>query len=649
MGAQRKLAAIMFTDMVGYTALMQKDEQLAKSQRDRHRSVLTKYISLHNGEILQYYGDGTLTIFNSAIEAVNAAIEIQLDLKNEPPVPLRIGIHLGDIVYDDEGVYGDGVNISSRIESLSASGGILISEKISDEIKNHPEIKSQSLGRFQLKNVLKPVEIFAITNEGIIVPSAEETHQKSGCADRSIAVLPFLNMSSDADNEYFSDGISEDLINALTRVEGLKVTSRTSSFAYKNTNQDITQIGKDLRVTHILEGSVRKAGNKVRIAAQLIGTEDGFHIWSETYDRSLEDIFQVQDEISNIIANKLKDKLGVKTINYNLVKNYTTDMAAYNLYLKGLYNFHKLTPENNKKAIEYFEKAIEKSPDFTLPYSSLSLVYTFCGAFGMMDPEIAMSKGKEYAEKAIAMDELEESHLSMAIVKLFSEWNIPEAYRHFQKAMLLNPGKALTHYLYSFYYLAICEPAKAVESAKKAQELDPLSAIVNYGLGMAHFYAENYDEAIRSFDLTLQLDPNFRSALELKATSYFLKGDPEIAIPFFLQFQEMTGSELKGLCHLGYAYANSGQTEKAEDCLKKLQLRDELEQNVSLYFDYALIYTGLNNFDKAFENLNKACDMKIGQLIMVKSYPLFKRLRSDARFDALLARMSVAEEAVAKA
>ena len=297
----------MFTDMVGYTALMQKDEQLAKSQRDRHRSVLTKYIALHNGEILQYYGDGTLTIFNSAIEAVNAAIEIQLDLKNEPTVPLRIGIHLGDIVYDEEGVYGDGVNISSRIESLSAAGGILISEKINDEIKNHPEIKSQSLGRFHLKNVLKPVEIFAITNEGIIVPSAEETHQKSGCADRSIAVLPFLNMSSDADNEYFSDGISEDLINALTRVEGLKVTSRTSSFAYKNTSLDIMQIGKDLRVTHILEGSVRRAGNKVRIAAQLIGTEDGFHIWSETYDRSLEDIFQVQDEISNIIANKLKD------------------------------------------------------------------------------------------------------------------------------------------------------------------------------------------------------------------------------------------------------------------------------------------------------------------------------------------------------
>jgi adenylate cyclase len=274
----RMLAAIMFTDMVGYTALMQQDEAKAKEKRDRHRKVLDELVTSHQGRILQFYGDGTLSIFGSAIEAVNCAVEIQKELRKDPYIPIRIGIHSGDIVYEDEGVYGDGVNVASRIENLSVAGGVLLSEKVYDEIQNHPYLKAVYVGKHNLKNVMRPVKIFAVTTDGLTIPTIQEIAAKSNGGGKSIAVLPFVNMSGDPENEYFSDGITEEILNALTKVDGLLVTSRTSSFVFKGKNEDIRQIGEKLNVTHVLEGSVRRAGNKVRITAQLINTSDGYHI-----------------------------------------------------------------------------------------------------------------------------------------------------------------------------------------------------------------------------------------------------------------------------------------------------------------------------------------------------------------------------------
>ncbi|HEY6437548.1 MAG TPA: adenylate/guanylate cyclase domain-containing protein, partial [Ignavibacteriaceae bacterium] len=277
------LAAIMFTDMVGYTALMQENERQAKILRDKHRAVLERLILEHRGQILQYYGDGTLTIFGSAIEAAICGAKIQKELQLEPKVPLRIGIHAGDVVYDDEGVYGDGVNIASRIENIAIPGSVLISDKINDELKNQTEISSVFMGRYELKNVKHPVKVFALKSDGLALPSPDQLEGKSAVAGNSIAVLPFVNLSAEKDNEYFSDGITEELLNALAKVEGLLVTSRTSSFAFKGKNTDIREIGKMLDVKTVLEGSVRKYGNRVRVTAQLINSENGYHKWSETY------------------------------------------------------------------------------------------------------------------------------------------------------------------------------------------------------------------------------------------------------------------------------------------------------------------------------------------------------------------------------
>src|SRR6478672_7393824 len=314
MEATRQLAAIMFTDMEGYTALMQKNEQVAIERRNRHREVFEKMMAHHGGKIIQYYGDGTLSIFTSAIHAVNAGVAMQLLFLKTPHVPVRIGIHIGDIAVDDSGVYGDGVNIASRIESFAVAGSVFISDKVFDEIKNQPLIKTVSMGLFNLKNVSRPVEVIAIANEGLAVPKINDLKGKTSEPKNKLAVLPFVNMSNDAENEYFSDGIAEELINTLSKIDGLQLTCRTSSFSFKGKNIDVREIGKALNVTKVLEGSVRKAGNRVRINAELVNTADGYQLWSETFDRNLDDIFELQDEIAGIIANRMREQLVNKTV-----------------------------------------------------------------------------------------------------------------------------------------------------------------------------------------------------------------------------------------------------------------------------------------------------------------------------------------------
>jgi adenylate cyclase len=324
----RQLVAILFADMAGYTALMQQNEQLAKAKRLRLKDVLQSTIESFHGKILQYYGDGSMSIFKSAIDAVGCAISIQHQLQVQPAVELRIGIHTGDVIVEDETIYGDGVNLASRIESLAVPGSVFISEKVYDEIKNQEHIQALELGMFELKNVKQPVRVFAITNQGLVVPKRSDLTGKTMAPTNRLAVLPFVNMSPDPENEYFSDGITEELLNALTKVNGLQVTSRTSVFAFKGKNDDIRDIATKLNVDKILEGSVRKSGNRVRITAQLINAADGYHIWSENYDRNLTDIFEVQDEISGIITNKLRENL-IQGPQESLVKAPTKNIEAY--------------------------------------------------------------------------------------------------------------------------------------------------------------------------------------------------------------------------------------------------------------------------------------------------------------------------------
>lgn len=636
----RMLAAVMFTDMVGYTAMMQEDEEHAKSLRDRHRRVLEDCTLMHQGKVVQYFGDGTLTIFGSVVEAVLCAIEIQIELRKDPVVELRIGIHSGDIVYDDDGVFGDCVNIAARIEASAVGGAVLISRKVYEEISNHKEISAVSLGFHQFKNVKSPIEVYAIKHESLKIPVAASTETLVGAKKESIAVLPFVNMSPESDNEYFSDGITEEILNALAKVDKLHVTSRTSSFAFKGKNADIREIGKQLSVKTVLEGSVRKIGNRIRVTAQLIETKSGFHRWSETYDRNIEDIFAVQDEIARTISKKLIDNLTISDNSKSLVRSATRNMEAYNLYLKSSHFWKKWTPLDIRKSLEYLEQAISLDENFAQAYSALSGCYVYLGAFGQMPSSIAYPKGKEYALKALELDNsLPDSHLSIAMVNFFN-WNWEESYKSFIKTLELNPNNAEAHQYFAYYMLAFGNTKKAVAEAEKALEIDPLSIPVNSSLAETYAHCGLFELAKEQFLRTLELDNNFRSALNgLGWTLYFL-GETDEAISRLTQAQELTGDELKSNAALAFIYSRTGKKDLVDNILQNLAQREVNEKNVSFLIDYAIINLGLKDYDKAFEYLYKAFDARLGGLVFIRGR-YWKEIQDDLRFKNLIHKMGL--------
>jgi adenylate cyclase len=641
----RQLAAILFADMAGYTALMQENEQKAKLLRDRQRRVLENLIPAYNGNIIQYYGDGALSIFGSAIDAVKCAVDIQQELQKEPIVLVRIGLHSGDIVWDSQGVYGDSVNLASRIESLSVPGSVLISDKVYDEIKNQAEIHTVLLGKFNLKNVKRPVEVYAVTGGSLIVPTAAQTGIKAG-SEKSIAVLPFVNMSADPENEYFSDGISEEILNALTRVEGLQVTARTSSFSFKGKNEDVRQIGMKLGVSSVLEGSVRRAGKKIRITAQLINAADGYHIWSEVYDSDLEDIFQVQDEISLKILNRLKENFAVVEKKEAIIKPPTDNLEAYNLYLKGRYHWNKSNPEDICKAIKKFEEAISIDPDFALAYCALSYCYSFMGSTGLMPPAEAYPKAKDHTLKAIELDPNHpESYLSLASIKFFHNWDFDGAEASLNKAVSLNLNSSLVNQVHGWFLIAKGDFNKAIEKMEQALLLDPLSMPLMSNLGDAYSFAGRFDEALAQYDKIIEMDPAYRRGFEGRGMIQLAKGEYEKAVKDFEQYHKLIGHPLKGLSSLGHAYALAGHADKALECLEKLKQRQKNEPNVILHMDFAFLYSGLKDFDKAFYHLDKSYEQRMGiaclGMIFCVRYPLLNELKADSRFKELTARMKI--------
>ena len=641
----RKLVAVMFADMTGFTAMMQDDEAKAKVLRNRQQQTLENLIPGHNGTIVQFFGDGTLSIFDSAIDAVKCGIEIQQELQKEPKVKLRIGIHSGDVVYDTNGLYGDCVNLASRIESISVPGAVLISDKVFDEVKNQSEIKTIPLGKVNLKNVKRPLEVYAIANEGLVIPTTVQIGIKAG-SDKTIAVLPFVNMSADPENEYFSDGISEEILNALTHVEGIQVTARTSSFSFKGKNEDAREIGNKLGVSNILEGTVRRAGKKIRINVQLINAADGYHIWSEAYDSELEDIFEVQDEIATKIVTRLKENFAISDKKESIVKTPTENIEAYNLYLKGRYYWNKSNPEDTLRAIKTFEEAIKLDPNFALPYCALSYCYSFMGSSGLMPPAEAYPKAKDCTLKAIELDPNHaESHLSLATIKFYHNWDFEGAEASLKKAADLGLNSSLFNQVQGWFLIAIGNFEKAIEKIQQALALDPLSLPLMSTLGDAYSFAGRFEEGLAQYNKIIELEPNFRRGFEGRGMIYLAMGENEKAVKDFEQYHKLVGHPLKGLSSLGHAYAAAGQTDKALEVVEKLKLREKTEPGVLLHMDYAFLYSGMKQFDLAFDYLNKTYDQRMGiaclGMIFCIRYPMLNELKSDPRFKELTQKMGL--------
>jgi adenylate cyclase len=635
----RQLAAILFADMTGYTALMQENEDLARVKRKRLKEVLDLNVEQFGGKILQYYGDGSLSIFKSAVDSIQCSIKIQQQLQLEPKVSLRMGIHTGDVIIEEDTIYGDGVNLASRIESLCTPGGIFISGKVYDEIKNHELILTREMGYFEFKNVKEPIRVFAIANDGINIPSRDELRGKTRAPRNRLAVLPFVNMSSDPDNEYFSDGITEELLNTLTRVDGLQVTSRTSAFAFKGKNNDIRDIAIQLNVDKVLEGSVRKSGNRVRITSQLINAADGYHIWSETYDRNLTDIFEVQDEISGIIANKLRENLLPAQQEEKLVKTEVANIDAYTCYLKALHFWNKMTPADRRRCIECCEEAIKIEPNYAQAYAMAATSYADLGAAGQMLPDEAFRIVKQYADKAIELDKtVADGHIALASYELYYRWNWEEAYRSLQEALRLNPGSIEAHDLLSFYYVVTDQKEKALKIMQEAEQLDPLSPIILQSLGNMYVLNDRFDEAIAQADKLIYMHPRMRAAIEMKGWATGMRGDWKAALPLFEEVYRLTNHPLKGLMGLAFAYAKLGETEKAMDCIHKMEQRVIEDPNAVVDADLAAAWWALGDVDKSFYYLHRCVDKRMGPVAFYMEYPAYRGIKKDPRYAALRKR-----------
>ncbi|MCX5801031.1 MAG: protein kinase [Candidatus Eisenbacteria bacterium] len=455
----------------------------------------------------------------------------------------------------------------------------------------------------------------------------------------SIAVLPFRDMSPQGDQDYFCEGMAEELINGLAQVEGLRVVARTSAFQFKGKNLDVRKIGEQLDVGTVLEGSVRKAGNRVRVTAQLVSVTDGYHLWSEKYDREMEDVFSIQDEISLAIVEKLKVRL-LGEEKDRLLKRYTKNLDAYNLYLQGRWMWNRRTEEGLKKAIGYFRQAIEKDPNYALAYAGLASTYVVLPEHAVIPPKEMISEAEGAARKALELDPtLGEAHAVLGMIKSEVEWDWAGAEREFKRAIELDPSNPTAGHWHSHLLRHRGRLDEALAEIKRAQELDPLSLVISSNVGEVLYYLRQYDEAIAQYKKTLELDPNFAVAHSCLGSVYAAQGRFDEAIAESQKARALLGSSPFGLSELGYAYARSGNKGEAARILN--ELLGLSKQAYSVSSGIALVYCGLGDKDKAFEWLEKAYQKREGGFLYLKMDPAWDGLRSDARFSELLKKMGL--------
>src|SRR5713101_2154876 len=439
----------MFTDIVGFTALGQRNESLALSVLDEQRELLRPIFIKHSGREVKTIGDSFLVDFPSALSAVKCAYEIQKttrefnsSLPKERRVQVRIGVHLGDVVESQGDISGDTVNVASRIESLADSGGVCLTRQVFDQVQSKFELPLRSMGAKSLKNLRAPMEVFKMVMpwEGAVIEEAVELDS------HRVAVLPLKNMSPDPNDEYFADGMTEELITALSGLRELTVIARTSDMQYKNSPKRVAEVGRELKTGTVIEGSVRKAANKVRITVQMIDATTEGHLWVQNSDRQMDDIFAIQSEIAEKVADALKVKL-IDSTRHRLEKKPTENTEAYMLYLRGRYYWNERTREDIDKAIKYFEHAIRIDPQFAPSYSGLADCYSVIIDYLWMAPHRTSQLARDFSMKALELDnDLAEAHASLALTQMNYFWDFGSAERELKRAIELRPNYAPAHH-----------------------------------------------------------------------------------------------------------------------------------------------------------------------------------------------------------
>jgi adenylate cyclase len=647
---QVNLAAIMFTDIVGYTSLTESDEKLALKLLGKHREIIRPLISAHNGKEVKTMGDAFLVEFTSAAEATRCAIEIQealysFNLRSKPKerISVRIGIHLGDVIHANNDVYGDAVNIASRIEAICEAGGISVSRQVYDSVRNKlRDISFESLGLKQMKNVENGLEVFKIQPSWAEnARDSFDAHGEDSQPRNRVAVLPFVNIGPDPSDEFFADGLTEELISRLSQAKDLRVIARTSAMNYKNDRQKkVKDIGRELGAGTIVEGSVRKAGTKVRVTVQVVNAKNEEHLWASTYDRNLDDIFEIQTDIATKVADSFSSNLTSlmqKQIRASHAKEVIDDVNAYTYFLRGRYLLHGETESSVRQALEFFNKAIAQDPTFARAYvarSESSLSLTMFASIGFVE---GAKKAEADARKALEIDpDLAEAHAILSQAKYALD-EFTEAEQEARKAIELNPSLADAYHALGHLKWIRGHLSESLELYETAYKLDPLKEENIRMLSEIYLQQGRDEDFLR---LWSPVENFFPQSFYASMTIYYLyKHKYEKATEFLEKFKLAGSDPIFVFSFEGLVAAHKGEKEKALEMIKKIEQTSVKDTGIATPIGF--IYYALGDLDKFFEYMNRAMDnhaLPLGDLV---NSSVYANARKDPRFRKLLERLDL--------
>ena len=684
-----EIGHVLFIDIVGYSKLLitEQSEQIQKLKQIVRGTEQVR-LAEAEGKLLRLpTGDGGALVFRTSPEApVLCAMEISKALKNHPELHVRMGIHSGPVnevtdLNEQANIAGAGINIAQRVMDCGDAGHILLSKRVADDLDQYPRWRPllHDLGDCEIKhgqrisvvnlhdnqvgNPQRPENFKARkTEEGAVSrsnkkaltaavitllfvlsvgffrfphlfrPSESKVASKlQGVStdDKSIAVLPFIDLSQARDQEYFCDGISEEILDTLAKVEGLRVVARTSSFSFKGKNADVGDIAQKLNVQNVLEGSLRREGNRVRITAQLVNARDGFHIWSDTFERELQGVFAVQDEITRSIVDALKIKLAVAP-----PARAQQNTEAYDLYLQGLYLSNKSDEENLRKSLNLFQRALDKDPTLSRAWVGIAKAW-FWLADAYVKPLEAYQAVESAATKALELNENDaEAHAYLSEAKRVLRWDWKTAERELQRAVEIDPNSATAHLMFAHHRVCSGDLEGGQMELDEAERLDPLSPLVSDHQAILFLYSDRLDDAVAAAKRTLTLDPNYNYLEPTLARVYREQGKLEDALALYLKAQQGTHEPNAGLA---IAYARLGRITEAQRMLQ--QLIDKANRGYVAGEQIACVFVALDNHDEAFRWLNRAVDEHSGNIITI--HRELRPLYSDSRFPLLLRRMGI--------
>jgi adenylate cyclase len=693
-----EIGHVLFIDIVGYSQLLitQQSEQL-ETLRRIVRGTAQFRAAEAEGKLLRLpTGDGGALVFRTTPEApVLCAVEIAKELKRHPELRVRMGIHSGPVnaitdLNEQSNIAGAGINIAQRVMDCGDAGHILLSKHVAEDLEHFPRWQPylHDLGQCEVKHGARVSVVNLCTDDAgnAALPKSLATRKRlpdnrrqpagfrrllvtaiiliglgvpaiiftpvilkslrlsrgspetslSSIPEKNIAVLPFVDLSQAHDQEYFCDGISEEILDALAQIKGLRVVARTSSFSFKGKNADVAEIAQKLGVTNILEGSLRREGNRIRVTAQLISARDGFHIWSDTYERELQGVFAVQDEITRSIVDALKVKLAVAPS-----ERATGSTEAYDLYLQGLYFSNKSDEESLRKSLDFFQRALEADPNFARAWTGIAKAWLWLADL-YVRPLEAYPKVKEAVSKALALDERDaEAHCYLGETKRILDRDVAGEEKELRRALEIDANSAPAHLFLALLKVSQGELNEGVKQIEEAEKLDPLSPVsCNFAVSI-YLAADRIDDAIEAGKRTVQIDPNYVYFDPVLANAYREKGEFQKAIELYEKAQQTTHFPSVGLA---ITYAKMGRREDARRILE--ELIEKSHQQYVAGEKIASVYAALGEKDEAFRWLERAFDEHSASMVGFASSPEFRPLRSDPRFADLLRRLGIDPERV---